>query len=259
MTNTTSTPTDRIVPIRRDTDAEQVGRAVYEDLLRVLVTLEPEDWHLPTECPGWTVADMVRHLLGAAKAHASLREEARQFRHARRHAKDHDGSSLDAMNDLQVREHTHLSGPELVSELDAVWSAALHARLGRPAVLRALRIPNDTSGSTPPGTGRRIRLGHLFDTILTRDVWMHRVDICRAVGRTPTFADHDRRVVEDVIAEWAARVRAGIDLTIPTPYSARYVAGDGKVALEIDGIELCRVLSGRAHHPSPLFETKVLF
>lgn len=246
--------------IDRAGDAEALARAVYEDLLRLLVSLDETDWEKTTDCAPWTVADVVRHMVGAAKGHARLREEVRQFRYAARHAHAHDGSRLDAMNALQVRDHAHLGGPELISELDRVWSDAVASRMSRPAFLRVIRIPNETTGSTPPGSGRSIRLGHLFDVILTRDVWLHRIDIVRATGRDSTFAEHDRRIVEDVLAEWAAALgNRGFSLTITAPYSARYTAGSGVPELELDAIELCRILSGRAVHPSPLFETRVLF
>jgi hypothetical protein len=49
-------------------------------------------------------------------------------------------------------------------------------------------------------------MGYLLDTILTRDPWMHRVDIARATGRDMVLtADHDGRIVADVVAEWARR------------------------------------------------------
>ena len=255
----TVTPTNQITRLQRDTDAEEVARAVYEDVMGLLLTLEPDEWNRLTDCAPWTVTDMVRHLVGAAKGHASLRETLRQSVHGARHASEHGGSRLDAMNDLQVSEHAHLSGPELISELDRVWSEAVRGRMGRPAVIRMVRVANDTSGSTPSGTGARVKLAQLFDVILTRDVWLHRIDIARAVDRPVTFGPHDRRVIEDVIAEWAERLDNGFDLTIVEPFIARYRAGDGGAHLTLDAIELCRVLSGRASHPSPLFDTKVLF
>ncbi|MDX1382582.1 MAG: hypothetical protein R3190_03005, partial [Thermoanaerobaculia bacterium] len=44
----------------------------------------------------------------------------------------------------------------------------------------------------------------LFDTILTRDTWMHRTDLAEATGRPLELtADHDGRIVADVVAEWA--------------------------------------------------------
>lgn len=259
MTATAIRATD-IVRIRRDTDAAVVGRAVYEDLLRLLVALDPDHWERVTDCAPWTVADVVRHMVGAAKGHASLREEVRLMRYAARHAHRYDGSRLDAMNDRQVQDHAHLDGPALIGELDAIWSRAVDARMGRPGVMRMISVPNDATGSTPSGSGRRVNLGHLFDAILTRDVWLHRIDIARAVGHGLTFGPHDRRVIDDVIAEWAERLgERGFVLTVTGPFQARYVSGADGEHLELDGIELCRILSGRAAHPSPLFATKVLF
>ena len=251
--------TTEIVRIRRDTDAAAIAGQVYDDLLSLLLVLEPHEWDLATECAPWTVADITRHLIGAGKGHASLREQMRQFRHGAKHARAFDGSLLDATNDLQVRDHAHLRGAELVREIDSIRSGAVDGRMSRPAFIRILSVPNDTGGSTPKGTGRRIKLGHLFDTILTRDVWLHRIDICRATRRTPSFGAHDRRIVEDVIAAWAGRLARGFDLTILTPFAGRYVSQGGGEVLDCDGVELCRVLSGRARHPSSLFDTKVLF
>lgn len=257
---TTAIHTTEIPRIRRDSDADPVARAMYEDLLRLLATLETTDWDATTDCAPWTVADVVRHIVGAAKGQASLREEVRQFRYAAGHAHLFDGSRLDAMNDLHIRDHAHLDGPALIGELDRVWSDAVARRMSRQGVTRALRVPNESTGSTPRGSGKRIRLGHLFDTILTRDVWLHRIDIARAIGRAMTFGPHDRRIISDVIAEWAERLGDhGFDLTINGPFEARFVSGDGAETLELDGVELCRILSGRAKHPSRLFETKVLF
>ncbi|WP_369820406.1 maleylpyruvate isomerase N-terminal domain-containing protein [Phycicoccus sp. Soil803] len=52
--------------------------AVYEQLDTLLRTLGEKDWALPTPCPGWSVADMVGHLIGAARGNASVREFVRQ-------------------------------------------------------------------------------------------------------------------------------------------------------------------------------------
>lgn len=255
----TVTRTEDITRIQRSSDAEEVARAVYTDLMRLLVSLEPDDWTAPTECHPWTVADIVRHLLGAAKSHASLRRQIRELRHSRKHADRFDGSTLDAMNDLQVRDHADLGPMELIAELDDVWSAAVRGRMSKPGLVRALSVPNDNSGSTPAGTGDRVRVANLLDAILSRDVWLHRIDISHATGRPVNFGPTDRRIIEDVIAEWASLLDDGFDLTIETPFAARYVSGDGEHQLLLDGIELSRILSGRATHPSPLFDTKVLF
>ncbi len=48
--------------------------------------------------------------------------------------------------------------------------------------------------------------GYLLDVVLTRDPWMHRVDIARATHRPMVLtSDHDGVLVADVVAEWAER------------------------------------------------------
>ena len=65
------------------------------------------------------------------------------------------------------------------------------------------RIPMD---SAVAGVKERWHAGYLFDIILTRDTWMHRIDIARATGRIAVLSsDHDARLVADVVAEWARR------------------------------------------------------
>lgn len=92
------------------------------------------------------------------------------------------------------------------------------------------------------------RTGCLLDTILTRDPWMHRVDIARATGRDLVLtADHDGRIIADVVAERARRHGRPVTLTLTGPAGGEFVAGDGSgERISIDAIEFCRILSGRA-------------
>ena len=46
-------------------------------------------------------------------------------------------------------------------------------------------------------------LSYLFDVGMTRDVWMHRIDLARATAKTPDVdPSHDGRIVADIVAEW---------------------------------------------------------
>ena len=91
-----------------------------------------------------------------------------------------------------------------------------------------------------------LRLGHLMDVIYTRDVWMHRVDIARATGRPLELdAAVDGRVVEDVVAEWAARHRQPFSLRLTGPAGGGFHVQDGGQSLELDAVEFCRAVSGR--------------
>jgi uncharacterized protein (TIGR03083 family) len=245
--------------ISRDTDAREVALGAYERLLDLLERLEPEEWGAATECPGWDVAAMVGHLIGAAKAGASLRESLRQQRWAKHHADEFDGNALDATNELQVRDHAELSPEERITALRQVAPAAVRGRMRLPRPLRRIQLSLDQGGSNAPGMPDRLSLGHCMDVIYTRDVWLHRIDIARATGRTLALdSAADRRVVEDVVAEWAGRHGQPFRLTLSGPAGGDFHQGTGGPYLELDPVEFCRILSGRAPADG-LLTTRVLF
>ena len=91
------------------------------------------------------------------------------------------------------------------------------------------------------------RMGYLLDVILTRDPWMHRVDVARATGRDMELTpEHDGRIIADVVAEWARRHGQPFRLTLTGPAGGEYSAGDNGEHITIDAVECCRTLSGRA-------------
>jgi hypothetical protein len=48
------------------------------------------------------------------------------------------------------------------------------------------------------GAPKTWSLGYVTDVILTRDPWMHRLDLARATGQDPVLtADHDGVIVAD--------------------------------------------------------------
>ena len=97
--------------------------------------------------------------------------------------------------------------------------------------------------------------GYLMDVVLTRDTWMHRVDISRATGRPVELtADHDGVLVADVVAEWADRHGRPFELTLTGPAGGSWSAGTGGERLELDAVEFCRILSGRGTGPGLLAE-----
>ncbi len=94
------------------------------------------------------------------------------------------------------------------------------------------------------------RLGYLIDTIYLRDLWMHRVDASRATGRPLELtAEHDGRIVADVVREWSERHGKPFELVLSGPAGGHYSSSaqsDGSEHLELDAVEFCRVLAGRA-------------
>lgn len=141
-----------------------------EDVVRLLRSLEDEDWSRPTDCPGWDVRAVAAHL-------AHLESEL----------------AGNPQEDVQVPELAHVASPmgaytergpvarrgratdAIVDELEA--SAAT-----RLAALRA-DPPTDGSVRAPVTPGD---IGWTWETLLSNralDVWMHEQDVRRAVGR----------------------------------------------------------------------------
>ncbi|MFP3913767.1 MAG: maleylpyruvate isomerase family mycothiol-dependent enzyme [Actinomycetota bacterium] len=247
----TAVDIDGVVPIRRGEEPRALAVAAYQSLLEQLEDLEPADWETPTVCEPWTVADVVRHLVGSARACASVREFARQQFLGGRRRSAYDGNALDATNALQVAEHSHLGPGELVAQLRAWYPRAVRGRMSKPALLDRVEVSLAAGGSTAVGMPDRLSLGHLFRVILTRDVWLHRIDIARALGRgLPLERQVDGRIVEDVVREWAARHGQPFDLVLSGPLAARYARPGEGPRMEMDAIELCWILSGRGD-PAP--------
>jgi uncharacterized protein (TIGR03083 family) len=248
-----------IAPVARDTDARRIALDAYDQLLDLLDRLDARDWDAPTECTGWSVADMVGHIIGAARSCASVRELIRQQSWGLLHRKAFNGNPLDAANALQVREHADLSPPQKIAKLRELAPRSVAGRLRIPAVMRAIRIPQAQTGNTPDGSPPLIHLARLFDVIYTRDVWLHTIDIARATGQEPDLGRAvNHRIVADVVAEWAARHRQPFALTLTGPAGGHYARGSGGERLELDAVEFCRALSGRAE-AAGLLATRVYF
>lgn len=212
----------------------------YRRLIELLEGLGADQWALHTDCTGWDVRAMVAHLTGAAAWAASLRELVRQARHSRGLLPDAD--AVDGMNELQVQERAGHTPAQLLEELAEVAPRAVRARARLPRPIRAVPMRFGPPLGTKP-------LGYLYDRILTRDQWLHRIDLCRATGRPLLLtADHDGRIVDDVVVEWAQAHGQPFDLVLTGPAGGRWHRGTGTGGeqIELDAVEFCRTLSGRA-------------
>jgi hypothetical protein len=91
------------------------------------------------------------------------------------------------------------------------------------------------------------RVGYLVDVILTRDTWMHRVDISRATGRPLVLTpEHDGRIVADIVAEWARRHAKPFTLRLEGTAGGSYTTAVAGEEIALDAVEFCRIVSGRA-------------
>lgn len=237
----TAPTTDRTRPrppaLDRDT-AYRLAATEYERFVALLRDLGPGDWDRPTECPGWDVRAMAAHVLGMAEMNTSVRQLVHQNRLAAKA-----GGGVDALTAVQVRERSGLDGAGIVERLEAAAPRALRGRRLQSRLLGRLRLPEEQV----VGSDREWwRIGYLADVILTRDVWMHRVDVSRATGREPQLTPgQDGVLVADVVAEWAARHGRPYRLRLTGPAGGEWSSGTDGEELELDAVEFCRVLSGR--------------
>jgi uncharacterized protein (TIGR03083 family) len=249
--STTTIDAGEIAPFSRP-EAMDLAGAEYERLLALLRELDPEAWATATECPGWDVGDMIRHVLGAAEAHASPEEQQHQMEEASREP----GPMIDGLGIVQIRDRSDLTPSELVDRLEQAAPRSVSARRQMPAEIREHEMTVDAPFQWG---GEKWRLGYLLDVIYTRDTWMHRLDIARSTGRQMVLTpEHDGRIVADVVAEWARRHGQPFTLTLTGPAGGSYAAGNGGEQLELDAVEFCRILSGRANGAG-LLSTEVPF
>jgi len=242
-----------LIPAIGHDEAMHIATVEWERLLSVVDDLQDEQWLVQTECTDWNVEEMLGHLLGMLELQSDGEERMRQFKIATAVAAETGALRIDAMTALQVREHASLSSEALVRALHDTVPRGL---AGRTATTTEQRAAPYSAGL--PGEDAWT-FGYLFDIILTRDTWIHRVDVCRAIGRPLELStDHDGRLIADVVADWARRHGQSFTLTLTGPAGDHYTSGTGGPDLELDAVEFCRVLSGRAPG-SGLLATSVPF
>lgn len=241
----------RIPPLTHQEAMEMCAEELRR-FLSLIESLAGEDWQQPTACSLWTVKDVVAHQAAHVSSFTSLRSFLDQLNMAalRPYRKNGMGM-LDAWNQSEVDRRRHTTPDALIAEIRAAAPRSLAGRERIPALVRGLTLPL-------PGLDQPRPLGYLFDLIYTRDMWMHRIDICRATGRSMTLDPvHDGRTVALVVRDLAQKYQAEfkdraavLELTgaaggsyqigrSPTP------AAGADTVVEMDAPAFCVLTSGR--------------
>lgn len=228
----------RMPQLERDA-AMRLAATEYERVAAQFEQLRPEHWGSPTDCPDWDVRAMAGHMLGMVQMIASMPEMIRQQVAAKRRAKREGSVMIEALTALQVAQNTNLTTDELIEQVRRLAPKAVKARRRAPGLLRKQTMPDQDEWWA---------MGYLFDVILTRDPFLHRVDIARATSTPLTAtADHEGVIVNDVVAEWADRHGAPYDLELTGPAGGHWHHGQGQGQhIAMDAFDFCRALSGRA-------------
>lgn len=188
------------IPQLAHPEAAEMATVELERFLTLVESLTPADWEQPTACPLWNVRQVVAHVTGAAAGYASFQEFKRQYNPFVQRPYRQAGFSLtDALNQVQVDDRGEATSATLIAELREVGPRAIAIRKRLPTIVRAIRLPLPLLGVAP--------LGYLTDLIYTRDMWMHRIDLCRATGKDMILTvQHDGRIVALVIRDLARKL-----------------------------------------------------
>jgi uncharacterized protein (TIGR03083 family) len=251
MTTMTERDVTAIAPLDHDL-AMHLAATEYERVGALFRALAPSDWTQETECEGWDVRTMASHIVGMVESLASPREFVSLGFRAWRRPEVY----VDGMTAVQVDDRRSCTPAELMARYDRAVPKAMRTRTRLPRPLRALPLRFRSA----TGVAVKWNVAYLHDVILTRDNWMHRVDLARATGREMvTTADHDGVLVADVVREWARTHGQPCRLELGGPAGGTFRRGNaGESVGPLDAVEFCRILSGRSTG-SGLLTTEVPF
>ena len=235
-------------------EAMRLARVENRRFADQLAVLTDADWSRQTDCVRWDVHAVVSHVIGAAASQVSPREFLRQVRKGRPVRREIGAPYWwDGMNEVQVRERAGRGPQQLIDEWSKLSIDSVVARTRLPRPIAALPLL-----TLPPPVGRQ-PVAYLFDIGFTRDVWAHRIDVAVATGHAfQATADHDGRILADLVAEWAGSHGQPFDLVLEGAGGGEFTAGTGGEAVRLDTIEFVRTLAGRRPgtgvlaHPLPL-------
>ncbi len=222
-------------------EASQIATVEVNRVLDLLAQLDGDDWKQPTDCTEWNIQDIAAHLAGACAGWATWKDFRRQAVFNPHIFKT--SVAVDGINKRQLEDRAGQTPQQLVDELREMGPKAVQIRKNLPGVLRAIRMP----AQPMPGW---MSVGYLIDVIYPRDQWMHRMDICRATGKSLlTTPVHDGRLMDLVMRDIAEKLDGSIPVivTITGALDASYRFGSAEPAaeLEIEYTTMNRRASGR--------------
>lgn len=237
--------------------AEQIGRAdrarcrihrdaeiqAWHDLL---ASIDGDEWHRRTVCDEWDVADIAGHLIGQAEDVLKPLAFARRFRKAKRVYPGR--PRFDAHMMVQADEHRGTPPAELRALFDTVWGKATRKISRNPELIRRISMQVE---DTP-----RMALGYVQDILLARDLWMHRDDVCQALGRTFDAGPYATELIAQVIYDleasgpfWGARPAVVLELTGQGGGTYRLGRDEPVGRASVDAVSYMRTVSGRDDTP----------
>jgi uncharacterized protein (TIGR03083 family) len=212
----------------------------------MLASIEGTEWQRRTVCDEWDVADIAGHLIGQAEDVIKPWSFPRRFRKAKRVYPDK--PRFDAHMMVQADEHRGTPPAELRALFDRVWAKATRTISRNPKLIRRITMQAEDSP--------RMSLGYVQDILLARDLWMHRDDVCQALGRAFDPGPYAEEIIAQVVYDleasgpfWGDRSPVVLELTGQGGGTYRLGRGEPVGRAAVDAVAYMRTLSGRDDKP----------
>ncbi len=143
--------------------------AAFDGFVDLAESLAPDEWALPTDCPGWSVQDVVGHVIGTEAM--SLGRPTPEV--ALPDDLPHVRNDIGRFNELWVEHYRGRPPAQVLADLSEVVAAR------RAALADIDQAAFDEESFTPAGPDTLGRMTR----IRVMDIWVHDQDIRHAVGR----------------------------------------------------------------------------
>jgi uncharacterized protein (TIGR03083 family) len=166
--------------------------------VHVCADLSPDRWARSTDCPGWTVHDVLAHMVGTESQLLGRPVPDPGEEPMPPYVRNPIGEA----NERWVRSRRHMPGEQLLAEFQEVTGA----RLARLRGMSDEELAAESWTPAGPGTYRDLVLIRIFDC------WVHEQDIRRALGHPGHLSgpaaerslDQVQRAMPYVVAKKAA-------------------------------------------------------
>lgn len=210
--------------ISSDLSPLETYRESMTDIVSVLQNLEPEQWDLPTPCPGWTIADIAAHLidLDSMAMGAPMVDHEPDW-----NSLPHVTSTSHQFTERGVDYRRGTPPAELLSQLIAN-TQALSDFLANNSV--AIKVP----------WAKEELSTELFLTMRAFDVWVHELDIRAAISQPGNFGSNAarssaQRMFASLPLIWGKRVGAPIGSSLQLSVTGPDISGVINIVVGPDG------------------------
>lgn len=210
--------------------------STWSGLASVCAPLSEDEWHLPTDLPGWSVKDNVSHVVGLELLLLGEPYPSHDLPESLPHVRNDAGRFMEVPVDLRRA----VPGADVLAELRDVTNRRLAALREVPE--SALGEPASWFGTRPLTLDRLLSL-RVFDC------WAHEQDVRRALGRPGGLSSPAARVSLDriLLALESVEPDGGIALTVTGPQEAFVTLGSGaEASVTTDFETLVRLVCGRS-------------